>query len=165
MRSTQTLVEIYNTRNLSSIENSIGDGEIWTPDLPSTSLMRYQLSCPDWIILSKVVNNAYVTHRYLEVISIILNLGCLVPLIRQVTVIDTMQFKWTRMPLIMTKKLFQELSKLGKMSYFRSKTFCSKMLNWQKNEKVFVNLKSNLALLSNESYNVLKSVFPQKMLN
>ena len=34
---------------LSPIENSIGNGEIETPDLLSTSLMRYQLSSPDWI--------------------------------------------------------------------------------------------------------------------
>ena len=34
---------------LAPIENSIRDSEIWTPDLPSTSLTRYQLSCPDWI--------------------------------------------------------------------------------------------------------------------
>ena len=31
-------------------ENSIGDGEIWTPDFLSTSLTRYQLSCPDCIL-------------------------------------------------------------------------------------------------------------------
>ena len=28
--------------------NSIGDGNIWTPDPPSTSLSRYQLSWPEW---------------------------------------------------------------------------------------------------------------------
>ena len=37
------------SRNLSQIENSIRDGEIRTPDLPSTSLMDKQLSCPEWI--------------------------------------------------------------------------------------------------------------------
>ena len=29
------------------------DGEIWTQDLPSTSLTGYQLSCPNWIICWK----------------------------------------------------------------------------------------------------------------
>ena len=38
------------SHNLSPIENSIGDGQIWTPDLQSTSLTCYQLNCPDWII-------------------------------------------------------------------------------------------------------------------
>ena len=38
-------------RNLSPIENSIGDSEIWTPDLMITSLVCYQLSCPDWILI------------------------------------------------------------------------------------------------------------------
>ena len=33
-----------------SIWNSIGDNEIRTPDLPSTSLAGYQLSCPDWMV-------------------------------------------------------------------------------------------------------------------
>ena len=42
------------SRNLSQIENSIGDGEICTPDLPSTSQTCYQLSCPDWIHILKV---------------------------------------------------------------------------------------------------------------
>ena len=35
--------------NLSPIENSIGDIEIWTSDLPSTILTCYKLSYPDWI--------------------------------------------------------------------------------------------------------------------
>ena len=38
-------------RNLSPIENSIGDGKIWTQDLLNASLKRYQLSCPDWILV------------------------------------------------------------------------------------------------------------------
>ena len=43
-------------RNLSPIENSIGDGEIWIPDLLSTILTCYQLSCPDWIATKLVCN-------------------------------------------------------------------------------------------------------------
>ena len=38
--------------------NLIGDVEIWTLDLPSTSIMCYQLSCPDWIC-SKCYVRAY----------------------------------------------------------------------------------------------------------
>ena len=44
----------YNlSRNLSPIENSIGDSEIWTPDLPSTSQTRYQLNVKtiNWAVL------------------------------------------------------------------------------------------------------------------
>ena len=52
----------YLSRNLSPIENSIGNGETQTLDLPSTSLTRYQLSCPDWIRPEYVVGLAIIFH-------------------------------------------------------------------------------------------------------
>ena len=54
--------------NLSPIENSFGDCEIRTSDLPSTSLTRYQLSCLDW------TNGDEVNLKYIKVLPYQVNI-------------------------------------------------------------------------------------------